>query len=830
MKIKARSAILASLSVLTLTAMACTVSLLQIPTVAPAATQPPSPALPTPTVLPRAQTVFQVTLPEPLGAGENLALSVLDEVTGLALNPQLYQMQPLDNLTYTATLALPYSAVVRYRYVRLGSTQVPEDTILGEPIRYRLYYVAGQAEVKDLIGSWSDHTYPTQTGSIEGRVLNIDTGAPIPDVLVTAGGEGAFTDSAGRFDLPALVPGTHNLVAYAVDGTYQVFQQGATVAQGLTTAVEVNLKSSPLVHVTFLVSAPIDVQGAPIRIAGNLVELGNTFADLEGGVSTIADRMPVMQLQPDGRYSATISLPVGAYVQYKYTLGDGFWNAEHTATGQFRLRDLIVPSQDMTIQDMVSTWQAGSSSPILFEVSVTPDTPAGDLVYIQFNPYGWTEPIPMWPVGQNRWAYKLYGPLNTLGSLHYRYCRDGQCGSADDLSTAGASSTGRTVETSLVGQDIQDTVTSWAWLEATEPSTLVGTAITARAAGFVAGVEYQSNYQPNWSYFNPQAVQNVQAVGANWLFFTPTWTYSNASPLEFGMRPGEDAFWLDSAIMVSQARAANLSVGIFPVAHFGTSAADFWQKAPRDSAWWQDWFDHYRAFAVNYADFAAQSGAQALVLGGDWLQPALPNGTLDDGTGSGVPSDANTRWQSVISEVRQHFKGTVYWALPYVPGKLASAPSFLSNVDGIYLLWNAPLATGDGASKADMATQAGKLLDDEVSPFASALGKPIIVALAYPSAEGVESGCISDGHGACLEWSALNQPNNPDSTDVKVQSQSDMYEAMLNAINGRTWVDGIVSRGYFPPAMLQDKSASVHGKPASDLLWYWFPRLTGVVK
>jgi hypothetical protein len=830
MKTTARSATIAALSILTLTAMACTLSLLQVPTLPAAATQPPLPAFPTATVLPSAQTVFQVTLPEPLGSGESVALSLLDEVTGLSLNPQLYPMQALDNLTYTATLALPYNAVVRYRYVRLGSTQAPEDTTLNEPIRYRLYYVAGQAEVKDLIAGWSDRTYSSQSGSIEGRVLNIDTGTPIPDMLVTAAGERSFTDSAGRFDLQGLVPGTHNLVASATDGTYQVFQQGATVAQGLTTAVDVKLKASALVRVTFVVSTPNDVQGAPVRIAGNLAELGNTFADLQGGLNTVADRMPVMELRSDGRYSATISLPVGAYVQYKYTLGDGFWNAEHSAGGQFRLRDLIVPSQDVTIQDSVTTWQAGSSSPILFEVTVNSDTPAGDLIYIQFNPYGWTEPIPMWPLGNNRWAYKLYGPLNTLGNLHYRYCRDGQCGSADDLSTAGPTASGRTVETSLAGQDIKDTVDSWAWLQSTEPATLVGSAITARAAGFIGGLEFQSNYEPNWSYFNPQAVQNVQALGANWVFLTPSWTYGRASPLEFGLEPGQDPFWLDSAIMVSQARAANLKVGIFPVPHFATSAPDFWRAAPRDAGWWQDWFDHYRAFAVHYADLASQSGSQATVLGGDWLQPALPGGTLADGSASGVPADANTRWQSVISEVRQHFNGRVYWALPYAPGKLQASLNFLSNVDGIYLLWNAPLAAQANASKADMTIQAGQLLDNEVSPFASALNKPVILALAYPSADGAKTGCFSDGQGGCLDWSALNQPFDPGSVSVNLQAQSDMYEALLNALNERPWVAGIVSRGYYPPAMLQDKSASVHGKPAADLLWYWFPRLTGVVK
>ncbi len=81
------------------------------------------------------------------------------------------------------------------------------------------------------------------------------------------------------------------------------------------------------------------------------LQLGNTFADLQGGVSTNTDRMPIMNLQADGRYSITLGLPAGAYIQYKYTLGDGFWNAEHKADGQWNLREFVVPAQDTTLQD-----------------------------------------------------------------------------------------------------------------------------------------------------------------------------------------------------------------------------------------------------------------------------------------------------------------------------------------------------------------------------------------------------------------------------------------------------------------------------------------------
>ena len=73
--------------------------------------------------------------------------------------------------------------------------------------------------------------------------------------------------------------------------------------------------------------------------------------------------------QPDGSLALSMMLPVGADIRYKYTLGDGFWNAEHNTDGSFVLRQLIVPASSIPVQvnDTVQTWQAGASSPILFE-------------------------------------------------------------------------------------------------------------------------------------------------------------------------------------------------------------------------------------------------------------------------------------------------------------------------------------------------------------------------------------------------------------------------------------------------------------------------------
>lgn len=826
-------------TVLALVGQACTFSLFENP-INPANLTPiPGITTPSPTPQPVAQTTFIVTLPEPLQPNETLAIAVMDEVTGLSLNALQYPMSARDSLVYTAVLPVPYNSIVKYRYVRRGASQVIEDTSLGTVIRYRLHFATAPAEVQDIIADWGDRSYARPTGTILGQVFNSDTGSPLPNLLVSAGGVHYLTDSLGRFELSGLPVGTQQLIAYSLDGMYQPFQQGATVADGRTTIVDLRVKPAQLVNVRFVVTIPEStVPGVPVRIAGNILQLGSTFADLPGGVSTNTDRMPVMNLQPDGRYEITMGLPAGAHIQYKYTLGDGFWNAEHKLDGQWNLREFIVPTQEITLEDTVTAWSAGDSAPILFELTVPSVTPPGDIIYIQFNIFGWMEPIPMWPLGNQRWAYKLYGPLNVLGSFSYRYCRNGQCGSADDAQTIGSVPSGRQALTSILGQDILDTVTTWKWYENPEPTTLVGANITPRANSFVAGVEYQPTYRPNWSYYTPQAFANTQALGANLAVLTPSWTYTNISPLRFTTVPGQDPLWIDSAIMISQARALGLNVALFPTPNFPASAdastapnTNFWLAAPRDAEWWQTWFTRYRAFAVNYADLASQTGSQILILGGDWVTPALPSGTLPDGNPSNTPADVETQWKAIIADVRSHFKGQVFWAMPYTPSSIKTPLNLLQDVDGIYLLWSAPLSTSQSATKLDFANEAGRLLDNEVAPLASLLNKPLILAIAYPSASGAASGCIANGAGGCIDLSALSRPNaDISSISLDLQTQADIYEALLTALNARSWISGFISRGYYIPAALQDKSTSIHSKPAADILWYWYPRLTGVVK
>jgi len=92
-------------------------------------------------------------------------------------------------------------------------------------------------------------------------------------------------------------------------------------------------------------------------------------------MSVVAERMPALTMLPDGRYTITAALPVGADLRYKFTLGDGFWNAEHNKDASFRLRQLIVPEETALVEDQVITWNAGRPNSITFDVSVPPTRP-----------------------------------------------------------------------------------------------------------------------------------------------------------------------------------------------------------------------------------------------------------------------------------------------------------------------------------------------------------------------------------------------------------------------------------------------------------------------
>ena len=480
------------------------------------------------------------------------------------------------------------------------------------------------------------------------------------------------------------------------------------------------------------------------------------------------------------------------------------------------------------VRDSIESWHSEDTAPITFDITVPPDTPQEDSVSIQFNPlYGWTEPVSMWNLGNNRWAYVLNGPPQILNNLSYRYCRNDQCSSADDANTAGATSTGYSLNPDTTDQDIVKQVSSWKWmdnLEITAP--LEDIQVLSRNPGFMSGVALQPAYHPSWVPLTLKMLNDIQGLGANWVIYSPTWTYTRTSPPILELVTGRDPLWSDLTEMINQTANRGFNVAVYPTPTFPEDSDTWWNNAPRDYSWWVAWFDRYRNFLLHHTDLAYRTGAPSLILGGDWLAPALPGGSLSDGSPSGVPADVENYWRNLIQEVRSRYSGTIAWAMSEEQ-LVNNPPPFLDAVDMIYIEFSPQLTDNNNPDVESITFEAGRILDEMVLPIQTQTGKPVILAISAPSADGAATGCLTlPAESNCLDPAIISQPN-PDIPEITIDlaEQADIYSAILRAVNERPWISGVVASGYYPPAKLQDKSMSVHGKPVEETLKYWFPAM-----
>ena len=780
------------------------------------------------------EVTFYVQVPLNTPEGEVIYLSTLDEVTGLGVNAEAHPMEPAvgeanleQGLIYKTTLIVPQHTTIKYRFTRQNQYAVIEHTQSDEQVRYRIVQADNPLEIRDVVSKWSDTTYYwPEPGRISGVILDENSREPVPGMLVIGGGVQTFTTASGAYMLQGLPPGVHNLVVYAPDGSYQVVQQGAEVASQANTEANLSVTPRDFVDVTFLVSVPVGTPEKSVRMAGNLYQLGNTYGNLPGGMNTTPYRMPKLIYAGGNQYGIILSLPVGAEIRYKYTLGDGFWNAEHSEDGRFSLRRFIVPDHPIQYTDEVTAWKTGSKNSITFDLWTPDNTPPNEEIYIQFNPYGWTTPLPMIEIAPNHWVFILFSPFDIISDLTYRYCREGECGIADDLTTRGELTEGRSVNPSSESQYIADTVENWAWLEA-ESSTLniPQPIIQPREEGFITGIEFMPGNKAASSVHFSSSLPAISSMNAKWVVLTPTWTFTHQIPPVIEPNPSQDPLWLDLSEMSELAFQQNLQVGLHPQPHFPVNPESWWDSAPHNFGWWNSWFDQYQNFAVHFADLAEKQGVDMLVLGGEWLSPALPGGKLADGNPSGVPADSELRWEAILAEVDSHFSGTIAWSMTLPPS--GEIPVYFQHIDQIHLNWSPLLQLDQSSTLDDLTSQAEQSLEGEINEFWTAWLKPedklLILRIAYPSVSGWNSDCAPGEDEICYDFDEFTNPApNLPNLDIDLDEQAKAYTAFLSAINKKSWISGVISWGYYAPVVLHDKSISIHGKPAEEIIQHWF--------
>ncbi len=766
--------------------------------------------------------LFQLELPELINQNETIVMEIVNDVTGLPNNTQQFELDKHSDQVYYTIITVPSGSVIKYRYAKISDAFIPETTPDGEPVRYRLYYASAHGAVTDTLQAWQGERHSSVIGTLTGKIIDQDTSQPIPDILVSAGGRLTFSDANGKYQLLGVGQGIHNVVFYAMDGKYRTYQQGAVIEAGRRTPADAKLRQMPEVNITFLVTPPNDALGVPIFMAGNISQFGNTFADLPGSMSVKPKRMPMLNHQSDGTLALKLQLYAETDLRYKFTLGDGYWNAEQTNTGDMRIRQLVVPSTDITINHTINSWRTPGLEPITFLVEIPPITSPLDIKYIQFGheyPEQWTEPIPLWPLGNQRYLYILFSPLNPQQTIKYQFCRNEECVHARDTDSLNIA---RDVTPSETSQTIELTLESWQnWYPLERNESVLLANITSKPPQYNRMIELSPEMDPSWLFYAPRNFTALDEVGADTIIFSPQWTTFQNLPYlhpEIGSTP----YYYEMMILLEAAQSEGFDLALFPQIASQDSVEILWNSNLQTDAWWEVFFSSYRNFLLNYAKIAQDSNTNQLILGGKSLLPAFDGGIFPNGTTSSVPSTSDDDWIELIDEIQSEFDGKLIWATN-TNQKMDPLPNFIDKFDQIYISIDSPLAFGDHPSFEMIQSGFTGVIDNHIYEVFRSTQKPITLALAYPSVETSANGCFMLNEACYNDGLFLTNDIKPYAVDL--QEQSLVYNAIFPIIASRDWITGISIRGYNPIVTIHDGSSSIAGKPAFDVVQYWYTNM-----
>ena len=526
--------------------------------------------------------------------------------------------------------------------------------------------------------------------------------------------------------------------------------------------------------------------------------------------------MPALSQQEDGTYTLSLQLYKETHLCYKFTLGDGYWNAEQQSKGGFRIRQLIVPDHDITVTLQIDSWRTADVGPVTFKISIPLETAPNDEKFIHFKTDEWTFPIPLWPLGGGDYLYILFSPLNTSQSVSYRFCRAQDC---ENARNADAVSSELEVQPSESSQTEMATLSTWENWQTTDQTTRTDADnILVKADDFTTSIELSPQMNTTWLTYAPQGISKADEIGTENVIFSPQWfTQSNSARLypEIGITP----FYQYLSNLLISDQSLGLSTSLYPQIDPTDELCTWRGSQSHSTAWWQEWFISYEQFILNYAKIAQDNHVEALIIGGTATLPTFSNGIYPDGSITDVPETADETWQNLMASIREIYSGSLIWATN-IHTKADPLPDFIDSFDGIYVSIDSPLTVNLNPSKEDIASGFSDIIDYHIYELYRSTEKPITLALAYPSVNGSVNGC-SLLNEACYNDS-LFLIDEISSFSVDLDEQALIYDSILPIIASREWITGISIRGYLPTVVLLDGSSSIYGKPAMNVIQQWF--------
>jgi len=722
-----------------------------------------------------------------------IALDVLDDLSGYQDNILRYPMKAIGDNRYEVSVLLDNHFDVRYRYTMIAPAEVPETNPFGKPVDFRMAIVEPDLTISDTVFNWANSNLGLASGRLNGFIVDYQTKAGIPDMMINIAGMQTFTDMTGFFSFEKIPVGEFNLVAYAVDGHYTPLQQVAIIADGQTTKIDVSLQPLKKVTVQFKVNPSSETVGVPIRLAGNFAGLGAYYGSGFSTTGSIASLMPLLNQMDSDIYTIDLELYAGSAFRYRYTLGDGYINAERSDERVLVTRRFVVPGQSAKVEETIHTWGADDRLPFTIQVEAPINMPPHETVSIQVYRNRWNNPIPMWHVTNNKWMFLLYGNGQTQ-EMDIRFCRNDNCDLAYDEESF---VTPITLNLSEPGEKLYQ-INQWCnWDESGVLQ------YVQHEDGFqnqLTGIELKKGFKSSELPWLLSNLAEIRENGINWIVIRQGWDVSLDGDLPV-IGPSKDGLLFNElATLCQHAKEKGLRVSIYPELGFPTEAETFWSGVIRDEAWWQRWYQEYDRYLNNFSLFAAQNNVDHMIVGENNIRFSYPEGLKTEEEKLGTPDDASETWSTMLGQVRKNYSGTILWA-----SLVNDLPefAFLDGVDGYYLLQNHFEEASDSASL-------NQLIQTKLLPFHENHQKQFYIGLNIPA--------LSQEAMAYTDHSEpLLTPLSDSDTDLTDLSyQADLYGTFTCSYQSLDWISGVTTRGFNLALYLTDISSSIYGKPAMN--------------
>jgi hypothetical protein len=767
---------------------------------------------------------FTVTVPALPEEGTQIALEWVNPLGVHELNPARLILDKVDDQHFQVDVPVKKGTLLQYRYVKTGSKTAVETGADGKPIVSRFYSITSHSRIQDIILGFDSSTINPPTGRIEGKIVVQGSQKPVSGILITIAGVTGESAIDGSFQIKKIPIGTQNLTIFSPDSLFEPIQQQAVIEENNVTPIDVELVPKKLVNVTFILKAPANTPAhADIRLFGSTISLGNSYAGLFGGTNPVQTRAPVLTRQSEHEFILVAPLPVETEIKYVYSLGDTFWNKETTVDGLFPTRTYYVPQQDSIINDQISSWETPKSGAVTFQFSSPKNTNANDVIQIQFNAFGWMDPLQMWPVGNGTYEFTLFSPLNFSDSIKYRFCRSSICGTIDpNTSSEYIGSFKATTEP----QVLTTPNVLWNHFVVTVVPTVVSTESSdPKSSNYLTAIEFSDSFRVSWLPYYPAALDAVKALNANTIILPFTWTFQSANPVWLTPVLSHNPTVEDIKLISIAAHERGLKIFLQPKIQFSTSADDFWNEFGKTDIDWGVWFESVSNFYVQTALLAQQIDAAGIILGDEQISQIIAESESITPLAGKYPSDSMAKWNDIFKNIKNTSHLPIYLALRF-DDFIHVGVADIKDIAGLYLLdlGQIPEKAEDPRQSAEII---GKKLDESLMPILTDSDLKVWIGLDFPSVSYSETVCITYPT-QCVSPEIFNfpAPEQP-GMQISLQAQTNLYNSAIPEINRREWIGGLSSRRFLVPGGYQDQSSSIRGKPASDVIWYWYSQMSG---